>query len=237
MLFRYKIKREIWYLGDFGGVDMLKWMLAGSLLLMAGCENRKQDETAMQSHAAHGKPVVAFVPVIDRSHSDLTWNVSQELTKNIRDRLYQKNNLYLVSEDAVANVVKKLHESNDPFGTDLTWVKKAFPQTEFVVFSELVRHREVPLYTDTSPQDSPAELQMVMRLRVVDVRGAEPKVVLQEFVNDSQNIPRPFTKANFDQVPWGSEMFDISPLGIAHAQFSKEVSSRIDDYILLSESK
>ncbi len=226
-------------LGILYGGSMLRWALAASLLLAAGCENKNQNETAMVSRSTQGKPIVAFVPVIDRSNSDLTWSLSQEFTRSIQERLLQKDHLYLLNENAVQAVVKKLQESNDPFGTHLAWVKRAFPQTEFVVFSELVQHREVPLYVDkgSSPQDSPAELQMVMRIRVLDLRGAEPKIVLQEFVKDTQNIPRPFNKANFDQVPWGNELFEISPLGMAHAQLTKEISSRIEDYILLSESR
>ncbi len=64
---------------------------------------------------------------------------------------------------------------------------------------------------------------MSVRVRVIDVREKTPKVVLQEIVEQSHHVPRQFTKANFNQVPWGDEAFDISPLGIAHDQLCKEL--------------
>lgn len=73
-----------------------------------------------------------------------------------------------------------------------------------------------------------------MRVRVFDLRGKEPKIVLQELIHDSHFIPRQFTQANFYQVPWGHESFSISPIGLAHAEFTKEISSRLEDYILMA---
>lgn len=188
----------------------------------------------MHSHPIEEKPIVAFVPVIDHSNNDLTWSLSQELTREVCGSLLQRDIFYLLSPDKVQIMVKKLNESHDPFGTDLAWVKKAFPNTEFVVFSEVVKHAETPLYPD-KPQDSPAELTMMVCIRVFDLRGQEPKIVLQELIQNTQNIPRQFTKANFFQISWGNEMFDISPLGMAHRDLIKEISSRIEDYILINE--
>jgi hypothetical protein len=75
-----------------------------------------------------------------------------------------------------------------------------------------------------------------MRVVVVDNRGQQPEVILQEIVHDSHFIPRQFNQYNFHQVSWGNEEFTISPLGMAHTQFLKEISSRIEDYILLAQS-
>ncbi len=43
------------------------------------------------------------------------------------------------------------------------------------------------------------------------------------------------TKQNFYQVPWKNENFNISPLGIAHADLINTLSSRIEDYIIRSK--
>lgn len=211
-------------------------LLALSLCAM-GCNHQSSETAAVEQQIKSGKPIVALVPVIDHAHSDLTWNLSQELSFSVRTRLLQQDHLYLIGEDKIQAITKKLSDMHDPFGANISWIKRAFAQHEFVVFMELVEHDEVPLYTsqETIAQDSAAELNMKMRVRVVDVRGAEPKIVLQELIHHSQHIPRQFTKVNFYQVPWGHETFDISPLGMAHAQLAKELSSRLEDYILISE--
>ncbi len=204
-------------------------------LLGMGCYNNGS-ETALKQDSVKNKPIVAIVPIIDRSDSDLTWNLSDEFTHSVRERLFLRDNLYLISPEKINSVTKKLTESNDPFGPNTAWIKKAFPKNEFVVFMELVRHDEVP-NSASSPKDSAAQLTMTMRVRVFDIRGDQPKVVLQELVQNCEQIPRQFTKLNFEQVPYGNDMFDISPLGMAHAQLTKELSSRIEDYILLASHR
>ena len=75
---------------------------------------------------------------------------------------------------------------------------------------------------------------MTMRVRVFDVRGNEPKVILQELVQNSHFIPRQFTSEHFYQASWGTENFQITPVGLAHAKFTKELASRIGEYVLLA---
>lgn len=210
-------------------------VVLGLALAAVGCYNNGS-ETALKQDSVQNKPIVAVVPIIDRSNSDLTWNLSDELTHSVRERLFLRDNLYLISPEKINSVTKKFSESNDPFGLNTAWIKKAFPKNEFVVFMELVRHNEVAL-SASSPKDSAAQLTMTIRVRVFDIRGEQPKVVLQELVQNVEQIPRQFTKLNFEQVPYGSDMFDISPLGMAHAQLTKELASRIEDYILLASRR
>lgn len=73
---------------------------------------------------------------------------------------------------------------------------------------------------------------MSMRVRAFDLRGNEPLVILQEIVHHSHHVPRPFTSENFFQVSWENAAFNITPVGLAHANFTKEIAKRIDDYIL-----
>ena len=213
-------------------------LCAGLSLVLTSC-NRGEDSSQSAAVQQVKKPIVAIVPLIDHSQSGLNWNLSLELTKSIRENLLKRENLYLMGEDKVAGVLKKMHEAHDPFDANISWAKRLFPHDEFVVFMELAQHDEIPLFTskESSPQDSPAELNMMVRLRVIDLRGNEPKIVLQELVQNREQIPRQFNKSNFYQVPWGNEMFDISPLGMAHAQLTKEISSRIEDYILISGTR
>jgi hypothetical protein len=76
-----------------------------------------------------------------------------------------------------------------------------------------------------------------MRIRVFDLRGEQPEVILQEFVHQSHLIPKPSNLQEPNPKRWKKMTFMASPMGLAHAQFSKEVVKRIEDYILLSKSQ
>lgn len=207
-------------------------------LAAMGC-NKDQNQQATIYDKQQLKPIVALVPLIDNTVNDVPWSLSEELTSAIYHRLSQRDKLYLVDLQKVRAATRKLNNSSNPFGANIAWVKKAFPEQEFVVFMELLQHEELPVQASkiSSPEDTSAELTMKVRIRVVDVRTPEPKVVLQEIVQDSHYIPKQFTRANFFQVPWGKESYHISPLGLAHTQLSKEIAGRLEDYILLSKTK
>jgi hypothetical protein len=197
-------------------------------LLLGGCKGDNSTALLVEKPVT-SRPIVAVVPVMDRSRHELSWNVAHELTAALRHRLGQDGNLYLLSEDQVYAMTRKSTQGRDPFGSETAWIKKGFPQNEFVAFFELVEHRELPL-----GDESPAELSVAMRVRVFDLRGEAPKVVLEEIAEQSHHIPKQFTRNQFNQVPWGDEMFEISPLGIAHGKLCQELASRVEDYILLS---
>jgi hypothetical protein len=205
-------------------------LLGGLFLVLGGCREQETATTFTQDKILF-RPIVACVPIIDRSHHDLGWNLSDELSKNLYHRLTQDNQLYVVREESFLNAQKYLSLS-DPFEPDMNWMKKAFPDQEFVVFTEVVKHREIPLL-DT--QESPAELLIILRIHVVDLREKTPKLVLSELIEQSHHIPTPFTKSKAGQVAqvaWGEETFDLSPLGIAHDTLSQQAANHIKEYIL-----
>ena len=176
------------------------------------------------------------MPVLDSSESNPGWSLSQEFSNSIRSSLTQAGEVFLVSEKEIEAKIETLNEKDRPFDPDVSWVSDRFPGQEFVVFTELMEHDETPLDAKQSAESS-AKLNMALRLRVIDLRGKQPQVILQEILTDSTYIPRAFTQENFSQGSWGTEMYEISPIGTAHAQFVKEVSQRIEEYILLAKSR
>jgi hypothetical protein len=217
---------------------MSRFILSLSLmaLIASGCGgDGSSNDQAYRQEPLKNKPVVSVVPVIDNTKNDYDWNLSDEFSSAIYYRLSQHSRLSIVDAHKVRAKTKKLGERNNPFGPDISWVKSSFPGDEFVVFLELVEHEEVLNQNRKKPSDPKncsADLNMTMRARVFDLRGSEPKVILQELVHDTHFIPRPFTRENFYQVAWGDESYSISPIGLAHAKFTKEIALRIEDYIL-----
>ncbi|MBI2810761.1 MAG: hypothetical protein HYX67_08040 [Candidatus Melainabacteria bacterium] len=207
-------------------------------LIAVGCDDTNKNTSQAYEQKSNSKPVVSVVPIIDNTKNSYEWNLSDELSSSLYYRFAQQDTLFLEKASAVRAKTRKLAEGQNPFGPDITWVKKAFQGDDFVVFLELVEHEEVYKQNKKKPVDNSetsADLNMSMRVRVFDVRDNEPKVILQELIHDSHFIPRPFTEANFYQVAWGHESFSVSPIGLAHAQFVKEIATRLEDYILMAK--
>lgn len=217
---------------------MSRFILSLSLLaiLATGCDDQQSGSQAYHQSAASAKPVVAVVPVIDNTKDARSWNISDELTTALYSRLSQDNRFYLVDLSEVRAKTKKLHDNQNPFGTEFSWIKKVFQGDEFVAFAELIEHEEI-LRQDRKksidPKTCAADLKMGMRLRVFDLRGKEPKIVLQEMIHNTHFVPRQYTKMNFQQPSWGEDSFSFSPVGLAHGDFTKEIAQRLEDYIAL----
>lgn len=207
-------------------------------ILFCGC-NKNGNENSTISQSQNFKPCVAIAPVIDNSESDLKWDLSDEITYSVSSKLTKKNKLSVADPQKTKVQIKKNKVSNqNPFSSDLSWVKKTFPGEDFVVFMEMIEHKELLRDSDSTkaPETLSADLNLALRLRIVDARKEQPQVVLQEIIQDSHFIPRQFTRYNFDQAPWNSEEFSISPIGIAHSLLVKELTARIEDYIFLSRN-
>jgi hypothetical protein len=204
--------------------------------LFTSCQ-KNSDTLSVNSQRQAFNPSIAIAPVIDNSKSELNWNLSDEITYSLSSRLIQKCKLNVADPHKTKSQIKKNRVQDNPFGEDLNWVKKTFPGEDFVIFIEFMEHQEQIRENENtnSPESLSADLILALRLRIVDVRKEQPMVILQEIIQDSHFIPRQFTRHNFQQAPWNSEEFSITPTGIAHALLIKELSSRIEDYIFLSK--
>lgn len=222
---------------------MSRIILSMSLLALiaGGCNENRQDNSQAYRHLpGEIKPVVSIVPVIDNTENQYAWNLSDELSSSIYNRIAQREHVIVNKASQVRNKVKQINENQNPFDPDISWTKKVFKDDQFVVFLELVEHEEILIQDRkkiSDPQNCSADLNMSMRVRVLDLRGKEPKIVLQELIHNSHFIPRPFTQCNFFQASWGDECYSISPVGLAHSEFTKEIALRIEDYILRALKK
>src|SRR5271169_1113095 len=98
---------------------MRRWIfsIASLTLALTGCNDGKNDQSSsLLESPVLNRPIVAVVPLMDNSHSNLSWNVSNELSHGIRQRISQKNHLYLAGEEAVISLAKRAFAAHDPFG-------------------------------------------------------------------------------------------------------------------------
>ncbi len=212
-----------------------------TLFTLLGCYSKQNYEHAIRFHDdGIAKPIVAFVPVFDRSESKLGWSLSEEFTDSLKNRLMKRNHFYVSTPSEINTAIAGLPPENNPFAANISWIKKIFENHEYVVFTELVEHDIHPkeLKGNFLDKITPSyELAMTMRIRVFDLRGANPEIILQELVHQNHIIPQPTNLNNFNPERWKKLTHSVSQLGLAHAQLSKEVAKRIEDYVLLSKSK
>lgn len=204
------------------------------LLALAGCcckSNTKSNELTRFYEDGRAKPIIAIPSMIDSSSCDLSWSLSEELTSMIVRKISDSGSVCVISGD-------DLSFSGNPFSSDLSWMKREFCDHEFAAFVELVEHEMVPVNSSSElPFETAMNLKMAMRLRVVDLRGSTPQIVLQEMVRDTYYIPRNQIPVDYKVVVWGDGEYNSSPMGIAHVQLVQEVSTRIKEYLHLAKSR
>lgn len=200
-------------------------------LAAVSCNRSQNDEMSRFHEDGRAKPSVAIASMLDSTSFDVTWSLSEEITQGVMNGIAQSGQIYVHSQ-------QESPFTENPFGSDLSWMKREFQGEEFVAFLELVEHEFSPVVTKgVSLQEASSNLNMAIRLRVVDLRPANPKVVLQEMIRDTYFVPKTLIPTDYSVDTWGTEGYRKSPVGIAHAQLIQEVSSRITDYILLAKSR
>lgn len=216
-------------------------VLALTLIGLVGCQQdmRLCAPTFHVPRVTHKKPILSVIPIFDQTKHHQPWNVADHLTAGILRSLSLKDELYMVDQEKLAQIFKELQNTGDFFGTDVQWIKKKFRSEEFVAFIELIKHEETLLnfHNDIPDADCPAELFLSARIRIFDLRNPVPKLVLSEVVNHSENLPKEFNRINRPVTTPDQEGFQATPLGIAHDSFAKEIAERIEDYVLLAQTR
>jgi hypothetical protein len=223
---------------------MLRYIMGLCLvIILASCHNNtSQEETVRYYEDGRAKAVVLVVPVIDSTTYDIPWSLSEEFTDAIKHRLTSKGMFYLsqYSDDTYS-----MSYNQNPYAADVAWIKDVFSPNEFIVFLELVEHVNIPSAKSSETKITNAEklkdistnLNMAIRLRVIDNRGTTPQVILQELLTDSYFISKNHIDTDYSHIMWGMTEYNTSPMGMAHNQISKELAERIKDYILLAKSR
>ena len=181
------------------------------------------------------KPAVAVASMIDTTSFDCAWSLSEEITSMVVDKIAHTGKIFVQS-----SVDSPFAEN--PFGNDLAWMKREFQNQEFVVFLELVEHNMTPVTRGKKSQpiysqEMASNLNSAVRVRVIDLRGHTPKIVLQEMIRDSYYIPKMIIPVNYNEIVWGSNEYQSTPMGIAHHQLIQEIVTRVSDYVLLAKSR
>lgn len=199
-----------------------------SFFVFVSCNNGSTNKNVSRFYDdGRSRPAIAISSVIDSSSYELPWSLSEEFTQLIRSDLSTNKSVFISSTNEID---ESLTNTDNPFDLNIDWMKNRFEQKEFLVFLELLKHDEVKKENFTN-------LDMTMRLRIIDVRAKEPKIILQECINDNYYIAKGAIKADYQNVVWGSSDYSNSRMGMAHKQLAEQIANRILDYIALAKSR
>ncbi len=205
------------------------------VLCCTGCAPDNRDTTLYQ-RSGRQKAIVAVLPCINKvTDYELTWDLSREFTDEIRKRVYDSSRIYLLRDHGSLEIAEKLNTPN-PSMISREEINK-LGAAEFVIVAELIDQTEVPYNPKKHVDDSfirsdvASVLNVSMRVRVIDIRNEEPKVILQEILNNEHVIAGAYKACDYSRTPWGTEAFQRTPLGMAHGKIVRELVTRVENYV------
>ncbi|MCI0382052.1 MAG: hypothetical protein L0207_03250 [Chlamydiae bacterium] len=156
-------------------------------ILFFGCQKPNANEnSSVESH-----PTTALIPLFDSSSHTLPWDVANELTYSIRQKLVKNGKLSLLNDSITSKVKKKLRETSNPLGVDSEFIKEHFKNKEILIFMELVYYRESLLdEQENAGMNHPSEIEIAVRVKVLDLRASQINILLQELVKHRAIVPR-----------------------------------------------
>lgn len=200
-------------------------------LLLVGCGPRYCDYYPYHEDG-RSKPAMTILPIQDKSDSGLSWNVAMEVDQYLRYKMLDEGNLYLLPESSCGEAITD-HNINY-FGSDLTFAKHC-RQSEFVTVMELIEHKIVPYESGKITPIYPIHnrqcesvLMMKMRVRIIDVRGDTPRIVLQEIVQSNHMLPRDQNNLDYTSYCFGKEPYNRTPIALSHQRLAYDLARRIE---------
>lgn len=172
------------------------------------------------------KPKVAFVQISDSSQCNLPWDFSEEVFDGLYYELMDKGEFYVVSPREIGPGWQK-RDAIDFFGNqDYSYVQD-FQNTDFIIAMEILE-RSVVACDPCHPNN--LNLTVRIRIKILDIRCCEPKIVLYEVFKTCYSGIR--SKACVEEgICWRNDYYPKSFCGLAHQRVIKTLANRLDEVI------
>lgn len=174
------------------------------ILFAAGCTDRYADYFPYHDDGTK-KPHIVFLPMLDSSSFCEDDSLSKELTLSACREIMYNGDLYLIPENTVSKMMSSCGPETDYFGKDLSFANQ-FGDADFIVITEIFEHEVLPRDQIKNACKRPCGpttsfASMKIRIRVIDCRGKNPRVALQEILETHQPVSnntacRPMTEPN-----------------------------------------
>lgn len=202
-------------------------------LLMSGCGPRYVDYFPYHDSGI-SKPSIVILPIANTSDANYNWNLAQEIEDGLHYRLMDNARIFVYPTGQTVTTFQKCGNPN-LFGKDISFANSFHP-SEFVVAIELIDHSIVPYekgkFTPLYPTHSQMcnyVLTMKLRIRMIDIRGNEPTIVLQEIFQSNHMIPMESDRIDYSRAGFGTQSFKCTPMGIAHQRLINDLSKRLEN--------
>lgn len=200
--------------------------IATASLLCGGCV-RHCGDTSLYQISGRQKPVVAVLPVINEtSMTNIPWDLSLELTDEIRKKVYESKRIYLHREPSSLDVAALLSTPNPRAISRVA--AESLGDADYAIVSEIIEQKEK---TYSNRNAVGAILSLALRVRVLDLRDETPKVILQEVLDKDYVVARAYMRCDYEKMAWGTEAFNYTPMGLAHNRLIRELVRRAEAYI------
>lgn len=213
---------------------MLKILISLFISIIAmGCGPRYVDYFPYHEDG-RPKPSVAIVPVMTSCEVDVPWDISQELTNNIRYEIMNNGELYLLSQEEVSNKIAQM--GGVDFFTKESQFANNFCGTDFIVLIEFMGQRYCDAYSVAGcpvPFSPCREMELKTRIKVVDLRRGA-RIVQQEIMADRYLVTPEFAGANGRFPNAGPEAYQKSSLGNAYQRMVCNVVAKLERVIKCS---
>lgn len=206
------------------------FLLLPLLLLSACCQNNNCQPPVLCQRC---RPQTALVPVVNGVDCPVQWDLSREMTNEVVDSMIDRSTLSITPLAHYRSAIDQISGA-DLFGKDLSFANH-FANNDFLVLMELVKHDTVPYSKERFPHITihrPAECHAVlalgMRLRVLDLRSEEPRIVLQELVECDQLITNRAAKIDYSTLSCESKGYQETPMALAHHLLAEEIAEKVE---------
>jgi hypothetical protein len=166
------------------------------------------------------------------------WDISHEITNEVVDSMLDRSTLNITPLAHYRGAIDQIAGA-DLFGKDLSFANH-FASNDFLVLMELVKHDTVPYNKEHFPHitsrrssECHSVLELGVRLRVLDLRSEEPRIVLQEFVECDQLITKRAAQIDYSLLDCESKSYHDTPLALAHQVLAQEIAEKVE-YATLS---
>lgn len=154
-----------------------------SLVAFTGCGSPRYDDFFLYRDDGTVKPKVAMIPIISWEKSDGSKEAC--LKSAIVSQMCESGELFFYSDEEINAVLSRSQNCQD-----FTALSACFRPADFVVEALVVQDAYVPSKSLAIPgiRENPLEHIVRIRLQIMDIRQACPKVVLFEMIEQRETV-------------------------------------------------
>jgi len=219
---------------DIGKKVFFKFCFAlFGLVLSAGCiSNYKSSGPYYQDGRL--KPVVAVLPVADRTNHLFGWDSSPYLTHVFQNTVESDTQFHISPRENLKNIISKV-DQKDLFTSPEIVAKQFHPGNDYLIAMELLdqsieNYRDHPEHKQTL-DTSKGAIHLTGRVLVVSFYQGGSRVILQEMITIKQPIHYLDEELDYNKITPEDSRFSNSALQQAYKRLAKEATHRMQRYI------